>query len=363
MTQLGYKHPFTSMLVSLAASARIQHTNISLAADKLAALSWEERQHVASEVMWGQLNLEVAVQQLLRNECISQVAALKAVTMLGYQHPFTAKLVSLVSTAQEQQQRARSGISLAADKLAALSWEERQHVASEVVWGQHNLEVAVQQLLRSECITQVAALKAVTMLGYQHPFTAKLVSLVAGKATMAGSKRTATEELAEQQRQRAEGFSKRPSRRSASALPPPAPPQSRPPQVSAQLEMPSRPSATASTAALPDSVQDKASSGEQETTAVPNPTLQQAVGTTGSIMQQQLVQAAPLAPEWGNPQQMMPAGPPRGTFSAPPWPFHRSQASHQRHMAHIQRRAGMLQPPAVPLSWLLARQSMRAMSD
>jgi hypothetical protein len=44
-------------------------------------------------------------------------------------------------------------------------------------------------------------------------------------------------------------------------------------------------------------------------------------------------------------------------------PFHRSQASHQRHMAYVQRRAGMLQPPAVPLSWLLARQSMRAMSD
>jgi len=37
-------------------------------------------------------------------------------------------------------------------------------------------------------------------------------------------------------------------------------------------------------------------------------------------------------------------------------PFHRSQASHQQHMAHMQ-------PPAVLLSWLLARQSMRAMSD
>jgi len=29
----------------------------------------------------------------------------------------------------------------------------------------------------------------------------------------------------------------------------------------------------------------------------------------------------------------------------------------------MQQRAGMLQLPAVPLSWLLARQSMRAMSD
>lgn len=44
-------------------------------------------------------------------------------------------------------------------------------------------------------------------------------------------------------------------------------------------------------------------------------------------------------------------------------PFHRSQASHQRHMAHVQWRAGRLQPPAMSMSDLMARQAMRALSD
>jgi len=91
---------------------------------------------MASEVVWGQHPSEVAAQQRLASQHIGIDAALEMLAQLGDHHPFTARLRSLVITPQIRIQR--GNITMAADKLAAMSWQEQQHMAFEVVWGQNS---------------------------------------------------------------------------------------------------------------------------------------------------------------------------------------------------------------------------------